>query len=702
VSPSALAVSDDHRALAEAVRGFAGHSGLTAQARSAADDPADRLPECWTALAAQELLALPWDAGVLETCVAAEALGYALTPGPVVPTLLAGTLVRRYADEGLRAELEAGARDGSLSAAVAVGGQLVGGSAVSHVLLPIDDQWYLLDAASVDLASTPGIDPTRRVAVAGSGIPAPDSSRALPGLTDDDVTRAAVVLLAAEAVGVGAWCVDTAVDYAKVREQFGKPIGGFQAVKHRCADMLCDLEIARAAAWDAASALDDPDAAGDAVTLAVTVAAAVAPRAAVDIAKSLIQVLGGIGFTWEHDAHLYLKRALATRQVLGGSRTWERQAAALATAGVRRTHPVELGADATPLRAEVREFLATLAGLDDTKRRIAIADAGYLVPHWPTPYGRAAGPLEQLVVDEEFARSGVARPDLVIGNWAVPTILGHGTDEQRARFAPPTLHGEIVWCQMFSEPGAGSDLASLQTKAVAVEGGWSLNGQKVWTSGAQRADWAICLARTSTGQKRHEGITYFLVDMASEGLDVRPLRELTGDAVFNEIFLNDVFVPDECVVGEVGGGWRLARTTLANERVAMSSGSAFPSGVEELLAALAQSSAPDDEASLAQVGRLVCTAQADAMLGVRATLARVSGTDPGPASSVRKLVGMHLRQDVAELALELLGPDAVRADGDLATQVLHRFLANRALTIAGGTSEVLHNVIGERILGLPR
>jgi alkylation response protein AidB-like acyl-CoA dehydrogenase len=172
--------------------------------------------------------------------------------------------------------------------------------------------------------------------------------------------------------------------------------------------------------------------------------------------------------------------------------------------------------------------------------------------------------------------------------------------------------------------------------------------------------------------------------------------------MFNEIFLSDVFVPDECVVGEVDGGWRLARTTLANERVAMSSGSAFPSGVEELLAALARSADPDDPVALTQVGKLVCMAQADAMLGVRATLARVSGTDPGAASSVRKLVGMHLRQDAAELALELLGPAAVSLPDDETKRVVAKFLGNRALTIAGGTSEVLHNVIGERILGLPR
>ncbi|HEX3822895.1 MAG TPA: acyl-CoA dehydrogenase [Mycobacteriales bacterium] len=700
--PSALAVTDEQSALADAVRGFADHAGLSKLARAAADDETDRLPDCWAALAGQELLALPWDAKVVDIAVAVCELGRALTPGPVVPTLAAALLIRRYGDAALQAAGEAGARDGSLSAAVSLNGQLLGGSAVSTVLLPIDDDWYAVDAADLDLTSTAGIDPSRRVAVAGAA-PRADEGRKLAGLNRKEVTATVAVLLAAEAAGVAAWCVDTAVDYAKVREQFNQPIGGFQAVKHRCADMLCDLELARAAAWDAATALDDPDTDDDSRALAVAVAAATSLQAAVDVAKSLIQVLGGIGFTWEHDAHLYLKRALAARQLLGGTSAWHRRAADLARAGVRRQRAVELGADAEPSRRAVREFLSSLDGVDDpAARRVAIADAGYLVPHWPAPYGRAAGPVEQLVIDEEFAAAGVARPDLIIGNWAVPTILAHGTDEQRARFAPPTLHGEMVWCQMFSEPGAGSDLASLQTKAVRVEGGWSLTGQKVWTSQAQVADWAICLARTSTGAKRHDGITYFLVDMTSPGLDVRPLRELTGRAMFNEIFLSDVFVPDACVVGDVDGGWRLARTTLANERVAMSSGSAFPSGVEELLAALARSADPYDPVALTQVGKLVCMAQADAMLGVRATLARVSGTDPGAASSVRKLVGMHLRQDAAELALELLGPAAVSLPDGETERVVATFLGNRALTIAGGTSEVLHNVIGERILGLPR
>jgi alkylation response protein AidB-like acyl-CoA dehydrogenase len=708
VAVGGLGVTEEQRALADALRGFAVQAGLRADARALADGDSDRLPDTWSAVAGQDVLALPFDGTLLDVCVAVEALGHELLPGPVLPTLLAGVLVSRHADATTRERVEGGLRDGSFSASVLVGGLLLGGASTGSALVRTADGWTLVDTASLALSSYPGIDPTRRVARLAEQPPA--SGARLPALTDDEVRRTAAVLLTAEASGLATWCLDTAVDYAKVREQFGQPIGAFQAVKHRCAAMLAQVETARAAVWDAAEALDGVGGDDASRELAVAVAAATALDAAVDAAKDCIQVLGGIGFTWEHDVHRYLKRALASRQLLGGSTAWHVEAGRLASQGVRRVRSLELGSDGDAVRAEVRAFLETLDGLDDRKRRIAIADAGYLVPHWPAPYGRDAGPVEQLVIDEEFRAAGVARPDLVIGNWALPTILQYGTDEQRQRFAPPTLHGDITWCQMFSEPGAGSDLASLQTKASRVDGGWSLSGQKVWTSTARTADWAICLARTSSDGPRkhsvderakHDGITYFLVDMTSPGLDVRPLRELTGDALFNEIFINDVFVPDDCVVGEVGGGWRLARTTLANERVAMSSGSAFPSGVEELLDALSRSADPDDPVAMARVGELVCLAQADAMLGVRSILARVSGTDPGAASSIRKLVGMHLRQDAAELALDLLGPDAVTAEGPAAA-ALRRFLANRSLTIAGGTSEVLHNVVGERILGLPR
>jgi alkylation response protein AidB-like acyl-CoA dehydrogenase len=318
-----------------------------------------------------------------------------------------------------------------------------------------------------------------------------------------------------------------------------------------------------------------------------------------------------------------------------------------------------------------------------------------------------ADPVQQLVIDEELDRAGLSRPDMRIGAWAAPTIIAHGTEDQRERFVGPTLTGAIEWCQLFSEPGAGSDLASLRTKAVRVptdatnEGGdgtagWRLTGQKVWTSLAQQAQWAICLARTNPDVKQHSGITYFLVDMASEGIDIRPLRELTGEEMFNEVFLDDVFVPDDCVVGEVGGGWKLARTTLANERVAMA-GSRLGESVERCVQ-LATEVAP---AESVEVGRAIAWATVVKLLSTRATLRSIAGQGPGAESSVAKLVGVRSRQDSAELVVSLLG-DRVFSGDELSRAAMHELLLTRCLSIAGGTTQVLRNVAGERILGLPR
>ncbi|MGH3738507.1 MAG: acyl-CoA dehydrogenase family protein, partial [Micromonosporaceae bacterium] len=314
---------------------------------------------------------------------------------------------------------------------------------------------------------------------------------------------------------------------------------------------------------------------------------------------------------------------------------------------------------------------------------------GLLMPHWPAPYGVGATSAEQLTIDAELSRAGVTRPALGIGAWAAPTILRYGTDAQRERFVGPTLGGEITWCQLFSEPEAGSDLASLRTTATKVDGGWRLTGQKVWTSLAREADWAICLARTDPAAPKHKGITYFLVAMDTPGIEVRPLREITGAAVFNEVFLDEVYVPDDCVVGVPGDGWRLARTTLANERVAMGEGSALGETVEELLRL-----APGPSERL---GGLVADGLALSLLGLRETLLRLRGDDPGAASSVRKLVGVAHRQEVAEAALELLAESGA-ADGEQARQ----FLLTRCLSIAGGTTQILLTVAAERVLGLPR
>jgi alkylation response protein AidB-like acyl-CoA dehydrogenase len=318
--------------------------------------------------------------------------------------------------------------------------------------------------------------------------------------------------------------------------------------------------------------------------------------------------------------------------------------------------------------------------------------------HLPRPFGLDAGPVEQLVVDEELARAGLERPNIAIGAWAVPTIVLHGTDEQRERFVLPTLLGDIFWCQLFSEPGAGSDLASLATRAVRDDGGWRLTGQKVWTSRAHDADWGICLARTDRDAAPHRGITYFLVDMASAGIEVRPLREMTGEALFNEVFLDDVFVPDDCVVGEVNDGWKLARTTLANERVAM--GSRLGASTERAVELLTEN---ESETDAARVGHQVALGTVCRLLGVRSTLRSIAGRGPGPESSVAKLLGVRNRQEASDLVVDLLGPAALFApdDSQVAADV-HEMLLARCLSIAGGTTQILRNVAAERVLGLPR
>ncbi len=590
---------------------------------------------------------------VVDLAVMLERAAEHLVPGPLLPTALAGALFPGF--DGV-------AGFGFDTAHV------IGATEATHLLVNAGGWTFV----PVEQTTTTALD-------------AVDLSRSLgsvvvhaTGEAVADPTDLAITLMAAEASGIAAWCLGTAVEHARRREQFGRVIGSFQAVKHLCVEMLCRSEQAASVAWDAARAVEEP---GE-HPLAAAVAAAVAFDAAVRNAKDCVQVLGGIGFTWEHDAHRYLRRALALQQLAGGLAKWRRRAAELALAGARRRHRVEVAGD-----PQVRVFAEEVAALDRAEQRKRLADSGYLVPHWPRPYGLDASPARQLVIDDEFERAGVCRPDLVIGAWAAPTILRYGTEEQQERFVWPTLRGELTWCQLFSEPEAGSDLASLRTKAVRADGGWRLTGQKVWTSLAHQADWAICLARTDGTVPKHKGITYFLVDMRSPGIDVRPLREITGEARFNEVFLDDVVVPDDCVVGAVNDGWRLARTTLANERVAMGRGSSLGDALEQVLAASPEPSQ--------RLGALIAEGLAVSLLDLRAGLRQLNGQEPGAESSVRKLVGVRHRQDVAELAMELDG-------GLVQSDRVHEFLLTRCLSIAGGTTQVLMNLAGERILGLPR
>jgi hypothetical protein len=639
-----------------------------------------------------------------DLCAMVEEAAKTLVPGPVATTALATVvLCETGSSSELLGELASGERfaglaldadvrfDQETSRASGTVPWVLGAAPGGVLLLPADGNWVLVDTADDGVSVEP--------------LQAADFSRPLArvvltaaeatSLGEQPVANLAATVLAAEAAGVTRWALDTAVAYAKVREQFGKPIGSFQAIKHLCAEMLCRAEQAEVAASDAARAAraaGESDA--DQFAIAAAVAASICIATAKANVKDCIQVLGGIGCTWEHDAHLYLRRAHSIGRFLGGAERWLRRVAALTRAGVRRRLGIDLS-EVESLRPEIAAAVGEVAMLPEEKRQVALAEAGLQAPHWPAPYGRDASPAEQLLIDQELAAAGVVRPDLVIGWWAAPTILEHGTPEQIEQFVPATLRGEFLWCQLFSEPGAGSDLASLRTKAVRGEGGWLLTGQKVWTSAAHKARWGVCLARTDPNAPKHKGITYFLVDMRSPGIEIRPLREITGNALFNEVFLDNVFVPDEMVVGTVNDGWRLARTTLANERIAMATGTALGNPMEELLKVLAELDL--DAADQDRLARLIVTAATGALLDQRIAQLAVGGQDPGAQSSVRKLIGVRYRQALAEYMM-----DVSEGGGLVDNRAVFDFLNTRCLTIAGGTEQILLTVAAERLLGLPR
>ncbi len=730
----ALALTEEHLALAESVRGWAGRAAPAEALRAAvADDDGGAALYTGTlrpALAGQGLLGLHLPEslggqgyGLPELAIAVEELGRALVPGAFLPTVLASAILYGAGADaagGLVKDMAGGTLTGAVgfapgiraTGAGATGtlvidgacGPVPGAGLADVLILPAaldgedgDRRWVVVDAADVEITQLDSLDLTRQAGRVRADQLSVPPERVLAGLSPGAVTSLAAVLLAAEACGIADWAVATAAGYAKIRHQFGRPIGQFQAVKHRCAWMLTAAEQAAAAAWDAARVVQagSLDAGGE---FAAAVAALVAVDAAVSCAHECIQVLGGIGYTWEHDAHLYYRRALSLRALLGGSGDWAQRVAGLALAGASRPISIDLPPEAEPLRAQVRAELAEIAAARPADRHGRLAEGGWVVPHLPRPWGQDAGPLEQLVIAEEMRAAGLRAPGLAIGAWVVPALVQYGTTEQQERFLPPTLRGELIWCQLFSEPGAGSDLAGLSTRAERAEGGWRLTGQKIWTSLAKEAAWAICVARTDPDAPRHDGISYFLVDMTSPGVQVRPLREMTGDALFNEVFLDEVFVPDDLVVGGVNQGWRVARTTLANERVSLSQSWTFGCGNPELIEAVHGLGAGAGQAVLERAGRLVAEGHAIDLLGMRVTLKQLSGTEPGATGSVRKLLGMRHAQRVAEECWSLTGPEGAVGG----TRWSRAVLFTRALTIGGGTTDIQLNIIGERILGLPR
>jgi alkylation response protein AidB-like acyl-CoA dehydrogenase len=693
-----LPITDDHRTLAGVARSFlagqraAGISG----ARALLDAPTEPVPATWKEVAGLGWLGLhvPEEhggegAGLPELAVVLEELGRVVAPGPFLPSVLASAVLVEAGRPELLPALADGSTIGAVGlAGVEVDGQVVddlvpGGALADVVLLVVGDDVLVSDqfTATVDRRV---LDPTRRAATVVTS-----SGTRIPGAAAI-ARRLARTLAAAEAAGIAHACLDMAVAYVKQREQFGRAVGTFQAVKHHCANLLLDAELATAAAWDAQRAAPGtPEA-----ELAAAVAAARAVPAGVRAAELAIQLHGGIGFTWEHDCHLYLRRAVTLAAFVDRAGDAVVDTARLVQAGVARTPDLDLPAEAERYRAEVRAFVATLDGLDATGRRARLVESGYLVPHWPPPWGRDASAAEQLVIEQELR--GVEVPNLGITGWNIQTISQHGTAEQAERWVGPTLRGEITWCQLFSEPGAGSDAAAIATRGVRVDGGWRVTGQKVWTTGAHQSDWGFATVRTDPSVEKHAGVTMMAIDLRSAGVEVRPLRELTGEALFNEVFFDDVFVPDECVVGAVGQGWRVARATLGNERVSIGGGGAgvLPLRAKDLFALVA--GAPQAER---EVAALVVDELAMRLMLLRQAARAVGGSEPGPEGNLSKLFSSEHAQRLTGLAVRLAGAAAVTGRNEL---VMRSYLWARCLTIAGGTSEIARNQVAERILGLPR
>ncbi|MGI8938989.1 MAG: acyl-CoA dehydrogenase family protein [Iamia sp.] len=710
-----IAITEDHRALGGTAAEVLTKRDARGAARALLEADTEELPAFWDEVAGLGWLGLHlpeehggFGYGLEELVVVVEEMGRAMAPGPFVPTAIASAALATATDEDLKARLLPGLADGSTPGAVSLRGSVIvadgtasgsagvvlGGGLAQVLLVAVGDDVAVVEGdVGVTFEVPPNLDPTRRSArVTLDGAPATVIPGGAQVLTD--LTR---LILAAEAVGVAGACTDMAAGYAKERVQFGRVIAMYQAVKHHCANMAVATELATSAVWDAAKAAATG---GDQLTYTAAVAATLAAPAADRCANLNTQVHGGIAITWEHDAHLYLRRATTLLTFLDAD--WAASdLVGLVRRGVSRGKAVELPPEAEPIRAEVRAFAESLTDLPADEQRARLIETGYVMPHWPQPYGREAGAVAQLVIEQEFAAAGVARPSYGITAWNILTIIQHATEDQASRWVLPALRQEVIWCQLFSEPDAGSDAAGVKTKATRVDGGWLVNGQKVWTSGAHVAGLGFATVRTDPDVPKHDGITTMVIDMHAEGVEVRPLKMTNGGSEFNEVFFDDVFVPDDDVVGPVDGGWAVARATLGNESVSIGGGGEGMSYPGDALIPPFDAHPERLDGGAARVGRYIAHHRAMGLLNLRAANRAVAGAGPGPEGAMTKLVLSEIGHEAAAILTELNGPDAVFMDGDAAISN-QLVLMHRAMSIAGGTSEIKRNQIGERILGLPR
>lgn len=542
----------------------------------------------------------------------------------------------------------------------------------------------------------------------------------------------AAVMVAFEQIGGAKAALDMAIEYAKGRFAFGRPIGSFQALKHMMANMYTALRIAESNCFAAADAL-----ANDAENLPLLAATArvSAIKAFQLCSKDNIQIHGGMGFTWEFDCHIYFRRSNYQTLELGGLSIWEdRLAGLIVSQGQSDTTNDNEDEDESlkAFRKEARSWLdanapkqlkphldaspfGTTQTGDEDPVEAAIAwqkkkaGSGWAALMWPTEYGgRGATPMENIVWRQEEGIYGSLSRIFIIGlGMCGPTIMEYASEEQKKRYLPKLASGEEIWCQLFSEPASGSDLAGLRTKAEKDGDEWVINGQKIWTSVAHLSDYGILLARTDPNVAKHKGLTMFLLDMRTPGVDVRPIKQINRGTGFNEVYFDNVRISDAQRLGEVGDGWNVSLATLMNERMAI--GGSINTGVPDFLdlvkdLALESGKAIDRPDVRSRLADYYAKASGLKYSAERAIALVAGGGIPGPENSIGKLVIGELMQELTKHAMDLQGFGAVIDDPELADSNA-RFQAMlmrcTAVRIEGGTDEILRNIIAERVLGLP-
>ncbi len=741
----------DEAALGAEVRRLLERSASREDVRAAPDSARAQHELAWKQLATQlgaAGLAVPEELGgagadVGALAVVAQEIGRAAAAVPFLSTVLAADVLAQAADAEVLPQIAAGELaaalaaplDGSGSGVSAADGTITG--TVRAVLDGAAAELFVVPAKGADgpglylvRADAPGVTrrPLRTLDLGRPQATMDFDGAAATRLPIDEAgaamrrtTRLGLVLLAAEQCGMAAYSLEVAVDYAKTREQFGAPIGSFQAIKHLCAGLYAQSELANALLGSAVELMRaTPDRADTRV--AVNAALVGGNEAASAVTAGTIQVLGGIGFTWEHDAHLYFRRARSNAVLGGGTAKRKDSLAEMLIAGKGLAEPApELGPEALEFGERVRAFLAEHTHPISSARsedghvakgkafRKALSAAGLTGVTVPVEYGGLGLSMEHDNAASLAARNTEIYEDLFgIGTgMCTPVLLTLGTPEQKAQYLPPLLKGEEIWCQLFSEPGSGSDLASLRTKAVLDGDEYVVTGQKVWTTYAHQSDYALLLARTDPDVPKHKGITMFVVDMKAPGITPRPLRQITGDSEFNEVFLDEVRIPTANIVGALNGGWQAALVMLMNERVligrdplTMSPPVAFAKFRELVVA----DGLGEDAVVRGRLADVFVMERSLQLLGLKIGATLKPGEDPGPYASISKLGAAMLAKLTTEVAFETAGARAAAWDPDDADGPVWAYsvLFAPALALAGGTDQIQRTIIGERLLGLPR